>query len=287
MIYIGLTAGDKSKVIRDKMSEYRKTYVFVSDKYANDLDLSGDFEVITYSEVILYRFFYRLLGEINKDSLIVVNEFIKSRKRSDLTYNCLAKYINQCGETLVFNFAPLISEAEDFMILSDMETRGQSRLSSFSREFWKNTLTFTSGYAPVLDKIEISVSKADRDKYSEMKKKLIDNLGERDPQTIPRNLHLYTGTLKAKSYTEEIICRNKRLGRGITYDDVGRFNAKAAICDFPVSERDLWNYLYHTRQERIIALIAKGLPVDKFYFDRYQQLFSVFSDFNGTANLFA
>jgi hypothetical protein len=286
MIYIGLSATDKARVIRDRMPGYRKTYIFVADKYPGDLDLSGDFEIVTYSEVILYRFFYRLLGEIGRDSLIIVNEFIKTKKRSDLTYNCLAKYINQAGEILVFNFAPLISEEADFMILQDMETRGQSRLASFSREFWKGAVT--SGYAPALEKIALSTGKAERKGYAELKDKLFANLGEQAPHIIPRRLHLYTGTIKAKVYAGGIICRNKRMKRAVTYDEIAdKLGIDAAICDFPYVELDFWKYLYVTRPERVKALVADGLPVDDFYFDHYEKLIKILADFNVAASLFA
>ena len=69
-----------------------------------DLPDLGDVPIrqIEYNEVIMYRTFYPLLEEIGPDHLLVVNEFMRTRNRNDLTYNCLRHYLNQCGHTMVF-----------------------------------------------------------------------------------------------------------------------------------------------------------------------------------------
>ena len=54
------------------------------------------------------------------------------------------------------------------------------------------------------------------------KNELFDNLGNKDPDTIPRNLQLLAGDFKKKSNWTKYVARNKRfkLDNVFTYDEI-------------------------------------------------------------------
>ena len=70
-------------------------------------------------EIIQYKFYYRLLQEIGKDTLLVVNECLRMQNRYDLTYNCLRLFLQQTPHALVFQYLPIIDTIADFMVLFD------------------------------------------------------------------------------------------------------------------------------------------------------------------------
>ena len=59
--------------------------------------------------------------------LLIINECLRTRKRSDLTYNCLHHYLNQTPHRLIFEYFPFVSDPNDFMILLDKEFPGNTR----------------------------------------------------------------------------------------------------------------------------------------------------------------
>lgn len=61
--------------------------------------------------------------------------------------------------------------------------------------------------------LEKIVTEKDRARYEKKKEHLFDNLGDKDPDTIPRNLQLLAGDMKARVLDPEklYVARNKRL----------------------------------------------------------------------------
>ena len=84
-IYIG--EHDKTAIVNKYIADNAVEKVYI---IGDDLDV--DFENkehIKFSDTIMYKYFYRLLQEINGKSLIVLNECLKKQNRYDLTYNCI------------------------------------------------------------------------------------------------------------------------------------------------------------------------------------------------------
>ena len=72
MIRIGLRTYQKINLIRKIAGKYKKIYIFSYKKFWLE-EIPDNAEQIEYSDIIMYKFFYRLLGEIDTDSAIVIN----------------------------------------------------------------------------------------------------------------------------------------------------------------------------------------------------------------------
>lgn len=193
-IYIG--EHDKAKIVNEYISDNKIDKVYIIGD-----DISIDFENkenIKFSDTIMYKYFYRLLQEINKDSLIVLNECLKKQNRYDLTYNCIRRYMLQTDHRLIFNYFPIIKEQEDFMILYDMLQN-----NPFLKEPYKYITEFEN---VEVGKVVFEINKTDvvlpdecEVEYEREKENLIGKVNK-DPDIIPRGLLRFSEKKKPKNY---------------------------------------------------------------------------------------
>lgn len=192
-IYIG--EQDKEGIIKDyiKNNDIEKVYVF-GDKL--DFDLPIKSECIKYADTIKYKYFYRLLQEINKKSLIVFNECLKNNNRYNLNYNCLRRYVLQTNNVLIFNYYPIIREEKDFMILYDMIQN-----NPFLKEKYEYVTKFkgvTLGkFDFIVNKTEITVDDEYVTEYEKKKEEVIKQV-RKDADIIPRRLLKYSESVNKK-----------------------------------------------------------------------------------------
>lgn len=270
MICLGLD--DASK--RERVARYRadhgirNVFALGPSKFQLPLD---DIEWIEWASVIQYRFYYRLLQEIGSDTLVVVNECLRTQDRHDLTYNCIRNFLNQTTHQIVFQRLPIIDTIDDFMILVDFDTR-----SRWKREKWRTELraeTAIDGQRlPVaLRRIDIETDATTRAAYAREKRRLIDDIGLRDPHTIPRNLHLFAGKAKVKALDSQqrYVGRNNRfkLPHLETYEEA-RGNGERVAFEFCHRFIDFSDFLAQTNTTQIDALVS-DLKVDAWYFERF------------------
>ena len=106
MIYIGLSDKDKIPIIREyvKDNNIAQLIVISADEFPLDIDAHH----IKFSDTIMYKVFYPLLQEINKQTLVVINECLRTQNRYDLNYNCIRQYLNLTDHQIVFQYLPLI-----------------------------------------------------------------------------------------------------------------------------------------------------------------------------------
>ena len=137
------------------------------------------------------------MQEINKNSLIVLNECLKKQNRYDLTYNCIRRYILQTNHRIIFNYYPIIREEKDFMILYDMLQ---------NNPFLKEKYEYITKFDNVeIGSIEFEVTKDDvvidlsDEEYEVEKKKLVSEVNK-DPDIIPRRLLKFVESKKPKGY---------------------------------------------------------------------------------------
>ena len=193
-IYIG--EYDKSKIVNEYISNNKIDKVYIIGD-----DISIDFENkenIKFSDTIMYKYFYRLLQEINKNSLIVLNECLKKQNRYDLTYNCIRRYVLQTEHRLIFNYFPIIKEQDDFMILYDMLQN-----NPFLKEPYKYITKFEN---VEVGKVVFEVNKTDvvlpdecEAEYEHEKEAVIGQVNK-DPDIIPRRLLKFSEKHKPKNY---------------------------------------------------------------------------------------
>ena len=228
-------------------------------------------EWIDWPEIIQYRFYYRLLQEIDKSALIIVNECLRTQNRHDLTYNCIRNFLNQTTHQIVFQRLPLLDTFDDFMVLFDFDTR-----SRWKREMWRpefrREIELTVAPQPLsIHRISVTTDTATRDAYQREKRRLIDGIGLRDPHTIPRNLHLFAGKAKARAVdpARRYVGRNNRLKLPNleTYDEA-RGQIDRTVFEFCHRFIDFSDFIARTETTELNALVS-DLRVDEWYFARF------------------
>ena len=140
MIHIGYSNNQKIDIIKKYINDngVNKTVVISPIKFPFIKPFESD--DIEYLHLIDYPIFYRLLQEINPNTLIVLNECLRTQDRNCLHYNCIRHFLNQTSHQLIFNQLPIIDTQEDFMILFDFDTQSRWKRTKFNLELIKKNL---------------------------------------------------------------------------------------------------------------------------------------------------
>ena len=215
MIRIGLSQREKQLVINDYISgiDIKKVFCFYYKDFPVKYKVDCQIEYIEYADIEMYKFFYRLLEEIDETSLIIIDGCLRTQNRSELIYNCAHHYLNQTPHKIIFEHFPIIDSKDDFMILLDFENKGKYKGKSFDYLFLQQEDIKMKQHKIKMDIVNVQVTDKDREKYEAKKNDLFDNLGNKDPDTIPRALQLFAGDLKKKAVDHDklYVARNKRL----------------------------------------------------------------------------
>lgn len=274
MIRIGLNEKQKKYEIEKYINEnnIKNVIVFSSENMFMQLpNLEIPIRQIGYKEIIMYRTFYPLLEEIDKHYLIVANELMRDTNRNCLTYNCYAKYTNQTDHRMVFNFHPIINNRKDIMILIDFDNSQKNKgLGLNDIDLNKYDIRcLNKKYNLNIIKVPLP-QKADK-AYEIEKKRLFEQIGNKDPDTIPRNLHLWTGLYKSVFLQDEeaYVARNKRFKKPniVTYKKV-EAEKKYIIIDMPIKRLEMNDFLNITKQENLFYL-STGFSVDNVYIQAF------------------
>lgn len=273
VILLGLDDREKDATIARYCAEHAVTKVFLlsPDRFRFACSVPGA-EVIEWSDIIEYRFYYRLLQEIDKSTLVVVNECLRTQQRHCLTYNCIRLFLNQTHHRLIFQYLPLIDTVEDTMILVDFDTRSRWKRERFDPKYLTECSVVVRPACPSFHEHPITTSAATKERYAKKKRELIDTLGLKDPHTIPRNLYLLSGKEKLAHVDpgQRYVGRNNRfkLANLQTYRDPIAPGTSYTVFEFPHHFIDFADFLALVRQTRVEALVA-DLKVDQWYFRRY------------------
>lgn len=272
MICLGLDNAEKDtrigKYCRDNGID--KVFVLSPAKFRFGCSFANH-EQIEYNQIIQYKYFYRLLQEINPKTLVVVNECLRTQDRYELTYNCIRNYLNQTPHQIVFQYLPIIDRFDDFMILVDFDTR-----SRWKRGKWSDSLRgeFHLETSPVeieLRSTKIKIDTKTKRAYAAEKRKLIDGIGLKDPHTIPRNLYLMSGKSKLAHVNDGdcYVGRNNRfkIASMRTYADT-EFPDSSTVFEYCHNFISFSDFLALSRQTTIPVLVA-DLKVDEWYHRRY------------------
>lgn len=268
MICLGLNTDQKRHTVTEYVSAHgiEKVYVFYPEKFP--LDYPGA-RLVEYREIIMYRTFYPLLEEVGPTSLLVFNECLRTQNRSDLTYNCAHHYCNQTPHKIVFEYFPFIEDAQDFMILLDLIDKGRYKGKAFDWSFLAEQLSVCERIPLTAHAIPVPVPTKAVTEYEKKKKALFDNLGESDPDTIPRQLHVWAGKYKKGSIfpDRQYVARNDRfkLPSVVTYKAVAP-GGDYIVIDFPHRRLDFCDFLKTTGQ-RNIGFLCTPFKVDAYYRD--------------------
>ena len=272
MIRLGLKIDEKKKEIENflKDKKIKKIIVFYPEEFPLKLpELEKEYEIkyVEYAEIIMYRTFYPLLEIIDKETLLIFNECMRTQNRSDLTYNCAHHYCNQTPHKMVFEYFPFIENEQDFMILLDLLNKGKYKGKSFKDEFLKGEDIKAKPIYLNIEDIKVNITEEEKIKYEKYKEELFNNLGAKDPDTIPRQLHIWAGNLKKRAIlpTKKYVARNKRFNMPniITYKEV-KEGEEYIIIDFPHRRIDFNDFLKKTGITTI-EFLNTNLKVDLYY----------------------
>lgn len=271
MIRIGLAHHQKQIEVERYLAhhpEINRMFVFYFKKFPVHLQLPEDMpvEYVEYADIIEYEYFYRLLEVIDKNTLLVFNECLRTQKRSDLTYNCAHHYANQTRHVIVFEYFPFIENASDFMILADYQTPGKYKGRSFDYQFLHDEDVSCISHELAITSLDCPISPKEIARYEHKKKQLFESLDQGDPDTIPRQLHLFAGNFKKSVIIPwcQYVARNDRfkLPNIRTYKDA--VDSDHIIVDFPHRRIDFNDFLKSTGMHNI-QFVNSGLKVDIYY----------------------
>jgi hypothetical protein len=217
---------EKQKEINNYLlnNKIKKIFVFYYKNFTVKYKADCEIEYIEYADIEMYKYFYRLLEEIDNTSLIIMDGCMRTQYRSELIYNCAHHYLNQTPHKIVFEYFPIIDTKDDFMILLDFENKGKYKGKSFDYIFLQVEDKKIKPHRIKMELINVEVTEKDKEKYNAKRDNLFNSLGSKDPDTIPRALQLYVGDLKKKAIEpgKLYVARNKRmkLDNVLTYSDI-------------------------------------------------------------------
>jgi hypothetical protein len=289
MIRLGLNDRQKQKEILSYVAAHdiKKVYVFYWRTPPNfKLPIKAEYR--EYGDIIMYKYFYRLLEEIDQQSLIVVNECMRTQKRSDLTYNCLHHYLNNTPHRLIFQYFPIIDRKEDFLILLDMADKGRFRGKGFDYVYLQTedvkALPVKFKYSTIAVEAPASAVKA----YQEKKEFLLANIGQKDPDTVPRELQLMAGSYKKPALEPDKLyaARNGRLKAEnvLAYKDINKQD-DYIILDFHY-RRINFNDFLRTAGMKHVRYLCTQLPVDSYYSTEFAQWKARIDSFYAQASIY-
>lgn len=288
MIAIGFTAEQRSAIIRDRIDEVKAKKVFVisparfpipgwSEEMKDPTtEADGAHRLfIDWPSVILYRYYYRLLQEIDGDTLLVINEGLRTQNRHDLSYNCIRAYANRTPHVLVLNTWPIIDQADDVMVLIDWVTRSRWKRDPFSPDMLSEIIVLGRTPIPTFEAIPVHVDQKTHDAYATEKAKLLAQIrsdGDKDPHILPRTLHLMSGKAKLAHVREgaNYLGRNNRFKiQGLeTWRAVADRGDRVAF-ELPHNMIDVADALAVTGARHVPVLVA-DTKADRWYFERVQ-----------------
>ena len=87
MIKIGFEEQEKCEIIKKYLANnknIKKIFIFYFKDLKSIYDIDMEIEYVEYKDIEMYKYFYRLLEEINNDTLLIVDELLRTQNRQEL-----------------------------------------------------------------------------------------------------------------------------------------------------------------------------------------------------------
>lgn len=275
MIRIGLNTRDKQKVIDAYLTKHEISNIkcFYFKQFPIKLETELPIEYYEYKDIIEYKPFYHLLEVIDDKTLLVFNECMRTQKRSDLTYNCAHHYCNQTPHKIIFEHFPIIESKNDFMILLDLQNKSRYKGKGFDYAMLHEEDIQMKAHRSTLITIPVETTGQDRQRYEKKRDQLFDNLGEKDPDTIPRTLQLLAGDIKKKwiNPADHYVARNQRfkMDNVKSYTEITN-KGNYAIIDMHYRRLSMNDFLKITGMTSI-RYLATTLPIDNVIINEFSE----------------
>lgn len=274
MIVLGATPAQQAHRIERYVAQQavRKVVIICPARFR--FPVAIDAQWVDWPEIIQYKTYFPLLQSIDKDTLVVLSECLRTKDRHCLTYNCIRLYLAQAGHRLIFQRLPFIDSMDDFAILFDFATGSR----------WKRTapqdLPLTEcpvEVTPVpvsLRPVPVATDQRAKEAYAKERARLFAKVeaDHSDPHTLPRNLYLVGGKAKAAAIQADrlYLGRNNRLKIPTlhTYDSTSYPSGEFTIFELPHDHIDMCDAVTLTGQHCLDVLTA-DLKADRWYVDRF------------------
>lgn len=284
MFYIG--DWDRQKIITHYIenNDVRKVLVIHSERLKQEYDIPLPHEYIEYHQTIMYKNYYRLLQWIDKYTLIITDNILVTQNRYQLDYNCINNFINQTPQRLVFNYLPFIEDKDDFMILLDFYNKNLYKGEPFRWDYFKDVNLHIKPVHLNFNFIDIPMTEKDVAAYEKKKNELFEDIGLRDPDTIPRNLAILAGDLRKTKVDPEgkYTVRNARCKNLNT--TLYKQDELNTIFDFPTKRTEFIDLLTLSKKTTI-DVVTSELSIDKFYKNDYLAWRDRMEEFYDKANI--
>jgi hypothetical protein len=173
------------------------------------------------------------------------------------------------------------------MILLDFINKGRYKGKSFDYRFLLDEDVKAKQILFNLQTIDITLSESDKKKYELKKEQLFANLGNSDPDTIPRQLHIWAGNFKKQAINpaKRYVARNDRfkLPNVKTYKNIEP--GEYTVIDFPHRRIDFNDFLKITGMTNI-WFINSGLKVDLYYINELKAWIERLGEFYAKASVY-
>jgi hypothetical protein len=276
MIRIGFDYEQKQKCIEAYLSMHKieKVYIFYFQKFKPEFQVDCEIEYVEFTDLIEYNPFYRLVTEINKNSLVIVDEFMRTQNRHELTYNCVRNCTTSCN-TIIFEYFPIIDDIQNIQILIDFDTRNRYKGQSFKSYFLDEIDIKSINRFPVLEIINIDITKEILKKYEDKKNYLFDNLGKKHPDTIITNLELYIGNFKKPYILENknYVSRNDRFKKSNVSTFKNTTEKNLTMIDYPIRQIELNDYIKASQSDKL-TFISSQTKTDLYYITQYNRIYN-------------
>lgn len=289
MIRIGFGVRQKQDIVNDYVGKHNIKQIIVLNTNQHDIryNFSLDVEYVEYNEWEMYRTFYPLIEKIDKDTLVVVDEVYRTTNVQELKYNCATVFLNQTEHRIIFSTFPFINNKEDFTILMKFE-KARKHVEKFDYNILKDEDILVNPKRVKMDIINVPTTDKQKKLYEKRKESLFDNLGNKDPETIPRNLQLLAGDFK-KAFIEDdklYIARNQRFKRDnvYTYNNYIK-NKEYIVIDTHYSRVQFIDFLINTKMTTI-KYLATDLSIDRYIIDDFTKWKARLDAFYAKASLY-
>ena len=274
MIRIGFDIKQKQICIDEYIlkNNIGKVYVFYFKKFKPSFKVNCEIEYIEYADIEMYKYFYRLVEEINNKSLLVFDECMRTQNRSELIYNCAHHYCNQTQHKIVLEYFPIINNIENIMILFDFIDKGKYKGKGYKEYLLDEIDVKSINRVPEFEVIEVETTEKEQQSYEKEKEKLFNNLGKKHPDTVCTALELFVGKFKKTKITQYdmYIARNLRFKQEniLTFKEAEIKNL--IMIDFPTRQLELNDYIKKTKTEKL-NFISSKMKVDEYYVGEYER----------------
>lgn len=289
MIRIGFGPRQKQGIVNKYIEENNIKQVIVLNTKQHDAryKFALNAEYVEYDEWEMYRTFYPMIEKIDKDTLVIVDEVFRTTNLQDLKYNCATVFLNQTEHRIIFSTFPFIEDKEDFRILMKFE-KAIKHYGEFDYNILQTEDILINPQRVKMNVINIETTQKQKDRYEKKKESLFENIGNKDPNTIPRNLQLLAGDFKAGHIEDDklYIARNQRFKRDNVYSYNNYIkNKDYIVIDTHYSRVQFIDFLIDNKISTV-KYLATDLSIDTHIISDFAKWRGRLESFYGQASLY-